>query len=261
MARFLPLFSSSSANCCFVGGGNSGVLVDAGASGIQTVNALIAKGIEPTNIKAIFVTHEHSDHIKGLSAVIKKTKAPVIASRETLGAIEKYCKLPADTVLTEIDTEIAVEDICITRFATSHDCEGSSGYCFNMPDGSKISVCTDLGVVTEHVRQSLLGSNLVYIESNHDIKMLKSGPYPPELKLRILSDKGHLSNISCAAELPRLLESGATRFILAHLSQHNNLPKLAENAAVASLGDIGAKRDVDYILSAAKVCGGDWFCV
>lgn len=261
MARFLPLFSSSSANSCFVGSGSSGVLVDAGASCIQTINALADKGVYPTDIKAIFVTHEHSDHIKGLTALIKKTKAPVIASAETLSAIEKHCKLPADAILTEINTETAVEDICITRFATSHDCLGSSGYYFNMPDGSKISVCTDLGVVTDRVRQAISGSDLVYIESNHDIKMLKSGPYPPELKLRILSDKGHLSNISCAAELPRLLECGATRFILAHLSQHNNLPKLAENAAVASLGDIGAKRNEDYILSAAKVSGGDWFCV
>ncbi len=261
MARFLPLFSSSSANSCFVGAGNSGVLVDAGASGIQTINALAAKGIAPTDIKAIFVTHEHSDHIKGLSALIKYTKSPVIASAETLLAIEKHCNLPKYTVLTEINNEIAVEDMCVTRFATSHDCAGSSGYFFNMPDDSKISVCTDLGIVTDTVRQALIGSSLVYIESNHDIKMLKSGPYPPELKLRILSDKGHLSNISCAAELPRLLENGTTRFILAHLSQHNNLPKLAENAAVASLGDIGAKRNVDYILSAAKVSGGDWFCV
>ncbi len=261
MARFLPLFSSSSANSCFVGSGNSGVLVDAGASGLKTINALAEKSIAPADIKAILVTHEHSDHIKGLSAMIKYTKAPVVASAETLSAIEKHCNLPKDTVLTEINDEFALEDIRIGRFATSHDCVGSSGYCFNMPDGSKISVCTDLGIVTDTVRQSLYGSNLIYIESNHDIKMLKSGPYPPELKLRILSDKGHLSNISCAAELPRLLESGTTRFILAHLSQHNNLPKLAESTAVASLGDIGAKRNEDYILSAAKVSGGDWFCV
>ena len=118
-----------------------------------------------------------------------------------------------------------------------------------------------MGIVTDSVRQALIGSDLVYIESNHDIKMLKSGPYPPELKLRILSDKGHLSNISCAAELPKLLNTGTTRFILAHLSQQNNLPRLAEAAAVASLGDVGAKRDLDYILKAAPVCGGDWFCL
>lgn len=261
MARFLPLFSSSSANSCFVGCGCGGVLVDAGASGVQIINALAEKGIEPTDIKAIFITHEHSDHIKGLSAVIKKTKAPVFASCDTLCAIEQHCKLPVDAVLNEINDKTMIGDIAVGRFETSHDCMGSSGFFFNMPDNTKISVCTDLGIVTDSVRQAISGSNLVYIESNHDIKMLKSGPYPPELKLRILSDKGHLSNISCSAELPKLLNSGATRFVLAHLSQHNNLPRLAENVAVASLGDIGAKRNEDYILSAAKVSGGDWFCV
>ena len=261
MARFLPLFSSSSANCCFVGTGNNGILVDAGASGKQIITALAEKGIEPQNIKAIFVTHEHSDHIKGLSAVIRKIKAPVIASADTLAAIEKYCKLPSDAVLTEINGQMVFEDFAVNRFETSHDCVGSSGYSFNLADDTKISVCTDLGVVTNGVRDALLGSNLVYIESNHDIKMLKSGPYPPELKLRILSDKGHLSNISCSAELPALLKSGTTRFVLAHLSQQNNLPKLAESAAVASLGDIGAARNTDYILSTAKVSGGDWFCL
>lgn len=261
MARFLPLFSSSSANCCFVGTGNGGILVDAGASGKQTINALAEKGISPSDIKAIFVTHEHSDHIKGLSAIIKATKAPVIASAPTLEGIEKHCHLPKDTVLEEIQSSAVIGDINAVRFETSHDCLGSSGYFFQMPDNTKISVCTDLGVVTDTVRQALLGSDLVYIESNHDIKMLKNGPYPPELKLRILSEKGHLSNISCAAELPELLRSGTKRFILAHLSQHNNIPRLAESTAVACLGDIGAKRDEDYILKAAAVSGGDWFCV
>lgn len=261
MARFLPLFSSSKANCCFIGSGKSGVLVDAGASGKQILMSLAQKGIEPKDIKAIFVTHEHADHIKGLSAVIKSTKAPVIASADTLAAIETHCNLPKDTALINIEKDIMVEDINVGRFATSHDCVGSSGYFFELPDNTKISVCTDLGIVTDNVRQALVGSDLVYIESNHDVNMLKSGPYPPELKLRILSEMGHLSNISCSAELPELLKTGATRFILAHLSQQNNLPRLAEAAAVASLGDIGAKRDIDYILKAAPVCGGDWFCL
>ena len=253
MSRFCSLFSGSEANCCFVGTGNQGVLVDAGASGIQILNQLAAKGIEESCINAIFVTHEHSDHIKGLSALVKKLKVPVIASANTLMAIEKHCHLPSYTVLTEIDANFSVGDIEATRFATSHDCEGSSGYSFIMPSGEKISVCTDLGVVTDTVRNAIYGSCLIFIESNHDIKLLKSGPYPPELKLRILGDMGHLSNISCAAELPALLDSGTNRFVLAHLSRNNNTPAIAKSTAISSLADVGAKEGEDYILSVASV--------
>ncbi len=259
MARFLPLFSSSSANCCFVGMNGQGVLVDAGASGLAIIKALSEKNIDLAEIKAVFVTHEHSDHIKGLSAFIKKTGVPIIASADTLSAIEKCCHLPSNAKLLEIDGSISVGEIEATRFATSHDTVGSSGYYFNLPGGTKISVCTDLGVVTDEVREAIFGSRLVYLESNHDIKMLKSGPYPPELKLRILSDKGHLSNISCAAELPRLLSGGTSYFVLAHLSQHNNLPSLAKGTAVTALSAVGGKLNEDYILTAASVSGGDMF--
>ncbi len=259
MARFLPLFSSSSANCCFVGMNGQGVLVDAGASGARIFKALDNNNIDITDIKAVFVTHEHSDHIKGLSAFVKKTGVPIIASRETLSAVERCCSLPAGAKLVEIEEKMATGDIVANRFATSHDCVGSSGYCFELPGDVKISVCTDLGVVTDRVRKAITGSNLVYIESNHDIKMLQNGPYPLELKLRILSDKGHLSNISCSAELPALLESGTTRFVLAHLSQHNNLPALAKSTAVTVLSSVGAKQNEDYILTAAAVSGGDMF--
>ena len=259
MARFLPLFSSSNANCCSLGMNGQGILVDAGASGSAIINALEQKNIDLKEVKAVFVTHEHSDHIKGLSAFVKKTKVPIIASSDTLTAIEKNCKLPGDVTLLEIENNLPIGDILATRFATSHDTVGSSGYCFNLPDNTKISVCTDLGIVTDEVRKAIYGSNLVYIESNHDIKMLKNGPYPPELKLRILSDKGHLSNVSCAAELPRLLEGGTTRFVLAHLSQHNNLPSLAKSTSVTVLSSVGAKQNEDYILTAASVSGGDMF--
>ena len=139
----------------------------------------------------------------------------------------------------------------ISRFATSHDCEGSSGYTFLMPDGKKISVCTDLGVVTEDVRKAISGSDAVLIESNHDVDMLNKGPYPPELKMRIMSEKGHISNNACSAELVRLLNSGTKRFILGHLSQKNNTPLLALSSAEAALADKGAKNGRDYLLSVA----------
>lgn len=253
MSRFCSLFSGSEANCCFVGAANQGVLIDAGASGIQILNQLAIKGIDLPSIKAVCVTHEHSDHIKGLSALIKKINVPIIASAQTLSAIEKNCHLPKNANLLAIDSTMAVGDIEVTRFATSHDCLGSSGYAFVMPSGEKISVCTDLGVVTDTVRNAIFGSRLVFLESNHDIKMLKNGPYPPELKLRIMGENGHLSNFACASELPKLLNGGTSRFVLAHLSRNNNTPILAKSTAKASFADIGAKEGEDYILEAASV--------
>ena len=124
-----------------------------------------------------------------------------------------------------------------------------------MPDGKKISVCTDLGVVTDGVRSAIKGSDAILIESNHDVEMLNRGPYPPELKMRILSDHGHISNNACDAELVRLLNSGTKRFILGHLSQKNNTPLLALSSAEAALADEGAKNGRDYLLSVAAPTG------
>lgn len=258
MARFCSLFSGSSGNSCFIGTKESGVLVDAGVPAGRIIKALALRGIPPESIKAIFITHEHSDHIKGLSVLSKKLGVPIAASAKTLNAVINSVNLPAGSKLIEIDkNEVEAAGIVARRFPTSHDCEGSSGYSFILPYGQKISVCTDLGTVTDEVRQGIRGSDLVLIESNHDLKMLKNGPYPPMLKIRIMSDSGHLSNNACAAELPALLNSGTTRFILGHLSLHNNLPQLAHNAAADSLISAGAHEDEDYILKIAGENGGE----
>lgn len=121
-----------------------------------------------------------------------------------------------------------------------------------MPDQKSIAVCTDSGVVTDEIRNAVLGCDAVLLESNHDLDMLKKGPYPPHLKVRILSDRGHLSNNACAAELPALLNGGTTRFILGHLSQHNNTPMLAKATAEAALLKCGAQNNKDYILTVAR---------
>ena len=120
-----------------------------------------------------------------------------------------------------------------------------------MPDGRKISVCTDLGIMTDTVRSAIAGSDAVLLESNYDIDMLKKGPYPAELKMRIMSDRGHLSNNACAAELAGLLKSGTTRFILGHLSRNNNTPHLALSSAKNALTSAGAVIGSDCILEVA----------
>ena len=253
MASFYSLYSGSTGNCTYIGARHRGILIDAGASAKGILSKLEKKDILHESIAAIFITHEHTDHIKGLGALLKKIKVPVAASAQTLAAVAEHCKLPADAVLFEMsDATAEFSGFNVSRFSTSHDCEGSGGYTVITPDDKKISVCTDLGVVTDGVREALRGSDLVLIESNHDIKMLKNGPYPPQLKLRIMSDLGHLSNNACAAELPALMNSGTSRYVLGHLSMHNNLPALAAAAARGALADLCAKENQDYILKVAQ---------
>lgn len=252
MSRICPLFSSSEGNSTYIGTSCGGIIIDAGASFKGINEALVRAGGELSEIGAVFITHEHSDHIKGLKTLLNKTGAKLYASEETLMALEKQGAIPTKTQAAPINENyIEVNGIAVSRFATSHDCEGSSGYTLLLPDGKRFTLCTDLGIVTDTVREAILKSDCILIESNHDIEMLKRGPYPPLLKMRILSDRGHISNNACAAELAALLKSGTTRFILGHLSQNNNTPNLARSCAEAALMAVGAQNGKDYLLSVA----------
>ncbi len=253
MSRICPLYSSSSGNCTYIGTQNGGILVDAGASFKGMCEALKTAGGNIDEIAAVFITHEHDDHVKGLKTLLNKTNAMLFASTKTLEALAGLDKIPAKTKAIAMDDSIIeISGIMAHRFATSHDCVGSSGYNFILPDNKKVAVCTDSGIMTDEMRQALLGNDLVLLESNHDIEMLKKGPYPPYLKVRILSDLGHLSNNACAGELLGLLNSGSTRFILGHLSQHNNTPMIAKATAEAALIKNGAQNGKDYILTVAR---------
>lgn len=256
MSRICPLFSSSSGNSTYIGTEFGALLIDAGASFKRIKEAIESAGGSLEEIKAVCVTHEHSDHIVGLKTLLNKTGAVLFASEKTLETLENIGKIPAgiETVALE-DDGFEAAGIGIKRFATSHDCEGSSGYKFFLPKGKKFTLCTDLGVITEGVREVLRGSDLVLIESNHDIEMLKKGPYTNELKMRILSDKGHISNAACAAELKTLLNGGTQRFILGHLSRNNNTPLIARSCSEAALMDLGAQNGKDYILKVAAPSG------
>ncbi len=257
MARLCPLFSGSDGNSTYISYENGAILVDVGAS-FKSLSAAIENcGGSINEIKGVFITHEHSDHIKGLKPLINKTKLPVFASKTTLESLINLDAVPAGASLNPIDRELELFGMTANRFNTSHDCNGSSGYTFALSSDNKIAVCTDLGFVSDEVRNAISGSKTILIEANHNIEMLKKGPYPPQLKMRILSDRGHLSNNACAAELPNLLKQGATNFILGHISRNNNTPLLALQSARATLADIGAKKDIDYTLIAAAPTGNE----
>ena len=256
MSRICPLFSGSTGNSTYIGTKNGDILIDAGASMKSMAAAVTLAGGDINDILAVAVTHEHIDHIKGLKTLLNKTNAKLVASKDTLEALIKLDKVPAKTEIICLDENFAeICEIQIGRFATSHDCIGSSGYVLNLPDKKKVSICTDLGIVTDEVRNAICGSDLILLESNHDVEMLKRGPYPANLKVRILSDQGHISNNVCANELPFLLNNGTKRFILGHLSRHNNTPMLAKSCAQARLMDLSAENGKDYILTVAKPDG------
>lgn len=251
MARFCSLFSGSSGNCTYIGSGDTGILIDAGVSAKRIETALRERDLDPAGISAVFVTHEHSDHIQGLRVLAHRYGYRIYATGGTLWGVcdfdEKCSALPLN-VMTGPVTEGA---LTVTAFATSHDSSESCGYRIHTADGRTLAVATDTGVITPALREALTGCDLVLMEANHDVTMLKNGPYPFPLKQRILSDTGHLSNEACAAELAALVQSGTTRIVLGHLSRENNRPMLAQTAAQTALSAAGLQADVDYLLRVA----------
>lgn len=253
MLRFCPLFSGSSGNSVYIGDRSGGLLVDVGRSAKQTNNMLKEIGVEPEFIKGILITHEHSDHVGGLSVFAAKHNIPVYASAGTLLALKEKNILNAKHIDIALNDEKAIiGDMLIEPFRTSHDCADSRGFVITGSDGTtRVSVATDTGYLSPEMLQKLTGAKLSYIESNHDVKMLKNGSYPYTLQERILSEKGHLSNEACAAALKALVNKGTTHFVLAHLSRENNTPSLAYNAATSALTEAGALENRDYILDIA----------
>lgn len=251
MAIVCPLFSSSGGNATYIGYGNSGILIDAGVTAKRLTDALMGIDVDPFSLCGVFVTHEHTDHIKGLRVFCKKYHLPVYCSEQTANAILSVGAIDENGLITSFEDTIEVAGFTVRRFCTSHDCAGSSGYFVTTPDGKKVAVCTDLGYVSDEVEAALKGADLAVVESNHDIAMLRNGPYPPSLKRRILSDKGHLSNPRCADLIAKLAADGTSRFVLAHISRDNNTPNAALSCTQTRLTLCGLECGRDYLLEAA----------
>lgn len=243
MCKVCPLFSGSEGNSTYVKIKNISFLIDAGRSCKQIENSIIKNGFNPKDIKFIFVTHEHSDHVKGLRVFAKKFGAKIYASKGTISELENNNILGKEIEYEVIEKSgINIDSINIIPFEISHDCTQGYGYTIFADEKKvKISFCSDLGIVSNEVLNSILGSNLIFMESNHDIEMLKNGPYPWYLKKRILSDIGHLSNNACSGILNKLILSGTKKFVLCHLSSTNNTPEIAYNSAFKTLENTGIK--------------------
>lgn len=251
--RFCSLFSSSSGNCTFIGSAKTGILVDAGVSAKRLKEALLSREIDPSALAGIFITHEHSDHIKGMRILASTFKIPVYATAGTMKFLEENGYATSKFPFGVIDEKgIELGDIFVKAFRTPHDSVDSCGYQIEFSDGQKAAIATDTGCINDNMRENLLGCNLVMLESNHDVGMLQNGPYPYYLKRRILSDIGHLSNECCAEFVKELVRTGTSRVFLGHLSDENNFPELAFQTSLAALNEIGAVNGRDCILNVNK---------
>lgn len=238
------LYSGSEGNAFLIAKENGCILIDAGKSCKSLCAAIRACGHEPEEIRAIFVTHEHTDHIKALPVFLKKYPVEVhlpiscAYKLETEPSVAPYLR-PHPPIHTE-----TVEGLTVSSFPTPHDSCGSVGYRLEIPTEEgvlRLGYATDIGYISKEVEEHLLGCDAVVLESNHDTEMLRTGPYPYELKLRVGSKRGHLSNTDSATFAARLCESGTKSILLAHLSRENNTPDTAFDECYCCIAHQGVR--------------------
>lgn len=231
--RLLSIASGSSGNSIYVGSDITHILVDAGISNKRIEAGLNCADISGSDINAICITHEHSDHIKGLGVLARKYEIPIFATKGTINAIKQDMTLGtfSYSLFHEIkpDNEFTVGDININPFSIYHDAADPVGFRFES-DGRSAGIATDMGHYDDYIVDRLSHVNTLLLESNHDVRMLETGSYPYYLKRRILGDNGHLSNENCGRLLSRLLHDDIVHIFLGHLSKENNYPDLAYEA-------------------------------
>jgi phosphoribosyl 1,2-cyclic phosphodiesterase len=235
------LASGSRGNCALVQTSSTRILVDVGISCRETFRRMKALGDDPRSLSAIVITHEHSDHVYGLQVLARKLKVPVFMTgathqvwaramrdengvRPTLERLEVFCA----------GKSFQVGDIAVTPFTIPHDAADPVGFTFRA-EGVKVGIATDLGYIPASVRDHLRHCEVLVMESNHDVEMLRVGPYPWSVKQRVMSRVGHLSNDALAQFFSNDYDGQAAFVVLAHLSEHNNHPELARKAAEKAL--------------------------
>ncbi len=227
MITFQTFASSSSGNAALLAAGDTRLLVDMGVSCRRLCQALSDRDLTAGDLTAVVVTHEHTDHVSGLAAYIKKYATPILCTPGTAWQLQR--RLPAIGALlrpAELGKAVRVGEAAVTLLPTSHDCAQGAAVHVAAAGGS-VGLLTDTGYILEETGRRLLGVDLLVLESNHQEELVLAGPYPYGLKRRVLGPKGHLSNGDAARYAAASARAGTGTILLAHLSQENNTPQLA----------------------------------
>jgi len=239
MTTFRTFASGSAGNAALIASGETRLLIDMGISCRRLCQALASLSLRPEDLTAVFITHEHSDHIKGLATYVKKYGTPIICTPGT--ARQLSCRTAgAEPLLrpAELYETLHWPGMAVELLPTSHDARESCACQVTTADG-RVGFLTDTGYIPEETGQRMLGAELLVLESNHDEGMLRNGRYPYYLKARILGEEGHLSNADAARFAAASVQAGTKSLLLAHLSQENNTPRLALDAVGQALAGIG----------------------
>lgn len=239
--RVVPLASGSSGNATLVEFGRTRILVDAGVSSLGLVRRLEAIGVDPRSIAAILLTHEHHDHARGLERFSRRHGIPAATTPEALTALNLSPSHLARWLPFEPGGAFEIEEVRVSAFAVPHDAVNPVGFVLE-GEGIRVGIATDLGHATTLVVERLRGCEVLMVEANHDDRMLVSGPYPWHLKQRVGGRMGHLSNEEAAGLLSLAADESCKAIVLAHLSEKNNEPRMARDAAARALSDRGLRR-------------------
>lgn len=226
--KFSVLASGSTGNAFYIESEETRLLVDAGLSGKQIEGLLEQIGRSARDLNGILITHEHSDHIRGVGVLARRYQLPVYANEKTWEQLEQQIGniMDEQRCFLQVGETLQMADLMIEAFGTSHDAAESMGYCFYEGE-TKVSFTTDLGYVSQKIKDTIQGSDAYIFEANHDVEMLRTCSYPWSTKRRILSDVGHLSNEISGEALSEVLEGRGEYVFLAHLSKENNMTELA----------------------------------
>lgn len=246
--RVAVLASGSKGNAAYIELDGTRLLIDAGISARRITRSLADLGVDAASLDGVFITHEHSDHIKGLPTLLKQYHLPLFAPSATLRAIRESLAVPEDT-FTPLTGNVMLGAVSVKSFSTLHDAVSPVGY--TVCGSEKCALATDLGFLTNDVMTAIEGADTLILEANHDRELLQRGSYPWHLKQRILSNRGHLSNSAAAWALVRLKKRPRAIF-LAHMSQENNRPELVEETVRTILAQQNVRQE-NIVLAAQDV--------
>jgi phosphoribosyl 1,2-cyclic phosphodiesterase len=251
MLKIQPLASGSKGNCTYIASDDCGILVDIGLNLTDTLRRMEDANIDPKSVGAILITHEHSDHIKGVAAFVRKFKPRIYMPDNAMKVFKQFIGEFPTELLSTFNGRVDIGDIAVDCFPVPHDSKFCFGYAFTKGD-CKISLATDLGQASRETIGKMSNSQIVMLECNHDmLKLHNNAKYPAWLKRRISGSFGHLSNSACSLAVYELVKLGVQQVILAHLSEENNTPTLAYSVVRDFLTAKGIAEGVDIAIDIA----------